>query len=160
MSWPLPAELAIKILDLISKNDPDSLNHTSLVHSSWRDYSQQLLFRTLKLTLYPTPPGKLIKQWNPKNRNVTMIWDATQEITPRLQALASPSSSRLRGHVRSLILKFPQTSAAKETEIWTRANEELLVEVLRGLPLDKLTTFELENKWESVFDYQHKCDAV
>jgi hypothetical protein len=140
MPWPLPAELTFKILDLTwdSGDSPNHLlKHTStaaattttslsLVCSSWRDYSQERLFRTLKLTLRPDAREEAVEQWiagrqrtteeeNPDttitqeenpSTSATHQWNPTT-IRPsttceRLQALASPSSSRLIGYVRSL----------------------------------------------------------
>lgn len=134
MIQEIPTELTFKILDLIG-NESDSLNCISLVCEAWRVYSQHQLFRTLKLTLRPTQGDK--------QGNIT---------TRRLRGLAAASSAQVRGYVKALVLKFPQTSV-KKASFWIRAHEELLVEVLRALPLERLTSFDLENKWET-FDYQ------
>jgi hypothetical protein len=152
MSWTLPPEITFKILDLIwDDSEPDSL--TSLVCSSWRDYSQQLLFRTLRLTI--RPPGQKKARGAPAKKVTAITTPNSQTSRQRLQGLASPSSSQVLGHVRSLVLKFPESNVRK-VGVWIRENEDLLVEVLRALPLEKLTTFELDNKWE-IFDYhQHR----
>ncbi|KAH6906137.1 hypothetical protein BKA70DRAFT_1430075 [Coprinopsis sp. MPI-PUGE-AT-0042] len=129
MVQEIPAEITLKILDL-NENDIDSLNTMSLVCKDWRQYSQKCLFQTLKLTIRP----------------------AKRTSAQRLQGLAAASSAGIRGHVKTLVLKLPETSI-KKAGIWLRAHEELLVQVLRALPSERLTSFTLENRW-STFDYQ------
>jgi hypothetical protein len=119
----IPPEIAFQIIDWLGEDDHAPLQSTSLVCRAWQYHSQRLLFRLLRLTVFPE--GTTI---------------------PRLEGLGSPSAERIRQYVDGLIVRNTE-NVNRETEAWLDLHEELLTQVLRMLPLPKLTRFVLGGEW-------------
>ncbi|KAH6906140.1 hypothetical protein BKA70DRAFT_1290814 [Coprinopsis sp. MPI-PUGE-AT-0042] len=132
MSPHIPADIAFQIIDF-GEDDAVTLKSTSLVCKIWQDHSQKRLFRTLELRVF-------------------LKGDHTIR---RLRGLGLASSMRIKQYVRTLSLSFVGLGNAKDTELeaaWLNTHEQLLVQVLKTLPLNRISSFRLGNIW-SILDY-------
>jgi hypothetical protein len=118
----ISTEVTRHIIDYL-EDDFTLLKAASLVCRDWQYPSQKLLFQALTLDIIPQ--------------------DSTVGF---LENLISDSASRVRGYVRHIRLQFSGHLVAASVP-WLRANGRILVQVVKMLPLDRLTDFTLKNGW-------------
>jgi hypothetical protein len=119
----IPLEIAFQVVDQLEDDNLVALSNASLVCRTWQYHSQQRLFHTFKLTVYQEDSSS----------------------AARLRALASPPAARIREYVRGISLELTGWSYPQRdnTQTWLVGHGELLMSVLRMLPLARLTRFRL-----------------
>ncbi|KAH6906151.1 hypothetical protein BKA70DRAFT_1430089 [Coprinopsis sp. MPI-PUGE-AT-0042] len=114
----VPPEIAFHTIDCLGGDDV-SLKNASLVCQAWQYHSQQRLFRTLSLTVYPE--GSTIR---------------------RLEDLGS--SVRIRAYVDCLVMRYYSQDV---TNAWLDTHGERFAQAVRMLPLATLSRFVLVGDW-------------
>ncbi|KAH6906141.1 hypothetical protein BKA70DRAFT_1290817 [Coprinopsis sp. MPI-PUGE-AT-0042] len=119
----IPTDIAFQIIEF--GDDFTALKSTSLVCKIWRDHSQRRLFRNLKLTVRSTGDSSI----------------------RRLEGLGLASSMRIRQYVRIISLTLLAEDGRDVIVAWLNMHEQLLVRLLKMLPLDRISSFFLFNLW-------------